>query len=148
MLFKEAHHDHSSQYLIESWIYTFTSTSTQTVGEGHRQFLDVPYMKLTLAMNPVSLNSMQKFITFKKTKQEKAYKLWGELHCLLDKSPTVNFFHGVIIINVAFIIYHWKGQPFFYLKQFLFLIFIQLREEVMIFLKSSYKKIRVISFPW
>ena len=36
--------------------------------------------------------------------------------------------------DVHVIIYHWKGQPFFYLKQ---LIFIQLREEVMIFLKPS-----------
>ena len=57
-----------------SQIYTFTSTSTQTVGEDQRQFLDVPYVKLTLALNSV------------------------------------------------------------------FLIFIQLREEVMIFLKPSYQK--------
>ena len=49
------------------------STSTQTVGEGQRQFFDVPYVKLTLAMNPVLLNSTQKFIRFKKTKEEKAY---------------------------------------------------------------------------
>ena len=34
----------SDGYLIE----TFTSTSIQTVGEGQRQFLDVPYVKLTL----------------------------------------------------------------------------------------------------
>ena len=69
MLFKEAHHDHLSQYLIGSSIYTFTPTSTQTVGEGQRQFLDVPYVKLTLAVNSVLLSSMQKFITFiEKTK--------------------------------------------------------------------------------
>ena len=55
------------------------------------------------------------------------------------------FFHGVITINVPAIIYHWKGQPLFYLKQFFFLIFIELKEEVMIFLKSSYKKIIVIT---
>ena len=29
------------QFLMWSEIYTFTSTSTQTVGEGQRQFLDV-----------------------------------------------------------------------------------------------------------
>ena len=39
------------------YLYWFTSTSTQTVGEGQGQFLDVPYVKLTLAMNPVLLNS-------------------------------------------------------------------------------------------
>ena len=64
MLFKEAYHDHSSQYLIRSSIYTFTATPTETVGEGPRQFLDVPYVKLTFAVNSVLLNSMQKFITF------------------------------------------------------------------------------------
>ena len=57
MLFKEAYHDHSSQYLIGSSIYTFTPTSAQTVGEGQRQVLDV-YYKL-----------VQKFIIFiEKTK--------------------------------------------------------------------------------
>ena len=35
--------------------YTFTSTSTQTVGEGQGQILDVPYVKITLAMNSCSL---------------------------------------------------------------------------------------------
>ena len=64
MLFKEAYHDHSSQYLIGSSIYTFTPTSAQTVGEGQRQFSDVHSVKLTLAVNSVLLNSMQKFITF------------------------------------------------------------------------------------
>ena len=54
----------SSHYLIGSSIYTFTPTSTQTVGEGQSQFLDVPYVKLTLAVNSVLLSSMQKFITF------------------------------------------------------------------------------------
>ena len=53
MLFKEAYHDHSSQYLIGSSIYTFTPTSAQSVGEGQRQVLDVYYVKL-----------MQKFMTF------------------------------------------------------------------------------------
>ena len=58
MLFKEAYHDHSSQYLIGSSIYTFTPTSAQTVGEGQRQVLDVYFVKL-----------MQKFIIFiEKTK--------------------------------------------------------------------------------
>ena len=64
MLFKEACHDHSSQYLTGSSIYTFTPTSTQTVGKGQRQFLDVPYVKLTFAVNSILLNSMQKLITF------------------------------------------------------------------------------------
>ena len=45
-----------------------TSTSTQTVGEGQRQFLDVPYVKLTLAVNSVLLNSIQKFKAFKEKK--------------------------------------------------------------------------------
>ena len=72
MLFKEAYHDHSSQYM-GSQIYTFTSTSTETVGEGQRQFLDAPCVKLTLAMDSVLLNSMRKFITLKKSKQEKAH---------------------------------------------------------------------------
>ena len=55
-----------------SSIYTFTPTSTQTVGEGQRQFLDVPYVKHTFAVNSVLLNSMQKFITFIE-KKEKAH---------------------------------------------------------------------------
>ena len=63
---------------------------------------------------------------------------------ILQKSDFAHFFHGAIVINVHVIICHWKRQPFFYLKQFL--IFIQPREKVMIFLKTSYKKIRVI-FP-
>ena len=70
MLFKEAYHDHSSQYM-GSQIYTFTSTSTETVGEGQRQFLYVPYVKLTLAMDSVLLNSMQKFITLKKANKKR-----------------------------------------------------------------------------
>ena len=38
------------------------------------------------------------------------------IHCLFDNlSDFANIFHGVIIINVFVIIYHWKGQPFFYL---------------------------------
>ena len=41
----------------------FISTYTQTVEEVQRQFLDVPYVKLTLAMNSVLFNSMQKFKT-------------------------------------------------------------------------------------
>ena len=70
MLFKEAYHDHSSQYM-GSEIYTFTSTSIETVGEGQRQFLDVPYVKLTLAMDSVLLNSMRKNITFKKANKKR-----------------------------------------------------------------------------
>ena len=39
-----------------------------------------------------------------------------QIHCLFDNlSDFANLFHGVIIINVLVIIYHWKGQPFFYL---------------------------------
>ena len=52
--------------LYGSQIYTFTSTSTETVGEGQIQFLDVAYVKLTLAMDSVLLNSMREFITLKK----------------------------------------------------------------------------------
>ena len=65
MLFKEPYHDHSSQYM-GSQIDTFTSTSTETVVEGQIQFLDFLYVKLTLAMDSVLLNSMRKFITLKK----------------------------------------------------------------------------------
>ena len=50
-----------SDRIINLYLYT---TSTQTKGEGQRQFLDVPYVKLTLAVNSVLLTSMQKFITF------------------------------------------------------------------------------------
>ena len=45
-------------------VFDRVSTSTQTVGEGQRQFLDFPYVKLTLAVDSVLLSSMQKFITF------------------------------------------------------------------------------------
>ena len=55
-----------SDRVINLYLYT---NITQTVGEGQRQFLDVPYVKLTLAVNSVLLSSMQKFITFiEKTK--------------------------------------------------------------------------------
>ena len=84
-------------------------------------------------MNSVLLNSMQKFIKlFKKKKSH------FEVNTLFiwQKSDFANFFHGVIVINVHVIIYHWKGHPFFYLKQFL-KIFIELREEVMIFFKAK-----------
>ena len=77
MLFKEVQQDHSSSYLKRSYICTFTSTSTQTVGEGQGQILDVPYVKITLAMNSVLLTSMQQIRTLKKKKQEKG-SLWGE----------------------------------------------------------------------
>ena len=66
------------------------------------------------------------------------------IHCLFDNlSNFANLFHGVIIINVLVITYHWKGQPFFYLIFFLFLI--QFRKEVLIFFKAKLLKIRVIS---
>ena len=48
-----------------------------------------------------------------------------------------NFY--AMLCDVHVIIYHCKGQPFFYLKQ---LIFSQLKEEVMIFFKPSYKNKR------
>ena len=54
-----------------SYIYTFTSTSTQTVGESQGQILGVPYVKITLSMNSVLLTSMQKFRTLRKKNQEK-----------------------------------------------------------------------------
>ena len=100
MLFKEAHHDHLSQYLMGSQIYTFISTSTQTVGEGQRQFLDVPYAKPTLCNELCFAQFHAKIHTIKKNKQEKA-------HC---EGNTL--FIGVIIINVYVIIYNWKGHPF------------------------------------
>ena len=71
MLFKEVYHDHSSQY-TGSQIYTFTSTSTETVGEGQRQFLDVPYVKLTLAMDCFA-QFHAKIHNIKKSKQQKAH---------------------------------------------------------------------------
>ena len=82
MLFKEAYHDHSSQYM-GSRIYTFTSTSTETVGEGQIQFLDVPYVKLTLAMDSVLLNSIRKFITLEKANKKATVetRLQGLLEC-------------------------------------------------------------------
>ena len=61
-----------------SQIYTFTSTSTETVGEGPRQFLDVPYVKLTLAMDSVLLNSMRKFITLRKANKKRL--IWTLIH--------------------------------------------------------------------
>ena len=104
MLFKEAHHDHISQYLMGSSIYTFISTSTQTVGEGQIQFLDVPYVKPTLCNELCfpQFHAKIHIINKKKKKQEKAY-------CEVN-----TLFIGVIIINVYVIIYHWKGQPFIY----------------------------------
>ena len=73
-----------------------------------------------------------------KKKHEKAHCGVSTLF-LWQKSDPANFFHAVFIVSVYVIIYHLKGQPFFYLK--IFLIFIQLREEVVIyFLKPSYKR--------
>ena len=46
-------------------LYLYINIHRDT-GEGQRQFLDVSYIKLTLAMDSVLLNSMQKFITLKK----------------------------------------------------------------------------------
>ena len=69
MLFKEAYHDHSSQYM-GSQIYTFTSTFIETVDEGERQFLDVPYVKL----NGLCFAQFHaKIHNIKKSKQEKAH---------------------------------------------------------------------------
>ena len=120
MLFKEAHQYHSSQYLMGSLIYTFTSTSTQTVGEGQRQFLDVPDVNLTLFC-PLSL---------KKSKQEMVHYELNTL-CLFNKSLTLQIL-GVSIINVHVIIYQWKGQPCIDLKIIFSYVF-QLGEEVVFF---------------
>ena len=72
MLFKEPYHDHSSQ-CMGSQSYTFTSTSTETVDEGQIQFLDVPYVKLTLAMDSCFAQFHAKIHNIKKSKQEKAH---------------------------------------------------------------------------
>ena len=103
MLFKEAYHDHSSQYMMGSQLYTFTSTSTERVGEGQRQFLGVPYAKLTLAMD--SFAQFHAKIHNIKKQQEKAHFLVNT-QIFFQKSDFGNFFHGVIIINVHVIIYH------------------------------------------
>ena len=73
----------------------------------------------------------------KKSKQEKAH---FEVNTLIfwQKADFMNFFHGVIIINVHVIIYHWKGQPFFCLKQFFFLFLFNLWTKLWLFLKPSY----------
>ena len=59
----------SDGYLIE----TFTSTPTQTVGEGQRQILDVPYVKLTLWNELLFCSIPCKIYKIIKTKQEKAH---------------------------------------------------------------------------
>ena len=105
MLLKEAYHDHSSQYMMGSQIYTFTSTSTERVSEGQRQFLGVPYVKLTLAMDSVFAQFHAKIHNIKKKQQEKAHFQVNTL-IFFQKSDFGNFFHGVIIINVHVIIYH------------------------------------------
>ena len=80
----------------------------------------------------------------KRTKQEKAYYEVSTLF-IWQKSDSARFFQAVIIVSIHGIIYQWKVQPFFYLKQF-FLNFIQHREEVLIcFLKPSNKN--VSDFP-
>ena len=66
------------------------------------------------------------------------------IHCLFDNlSDFANLFYGVIIIKVHVIIYHLKGQSFFY--QIFFLFLIQFEKEVLIFFKAELLKIRVIS---
>ena len=90
MLFKEAYHDHSSQYMMGSQIYIFTSTSTETVGEGQRQILGVPYVKLTLAMDSCFAQFHAKIHNIKK-KQEKA-------HCQVN---TLIFFFLSLALGVV-----------------------------------------------
>ena len=68
----------------ESQIYTFASTSTETVGEVQIQFSYVPYVKLTLAMDSILLNSMREFITLKK-KQTRKGLFCGEYTNFLTK---------------------------------------------------------------
>ena len=76
------------------------------MGEGQRQIFNVLYVKITLAKNSVLLTSMQIFKTFKKKKkQEKAHYEVNTLF-IWENSDSVNFFHGVIVINVHVIIYH------------------------------------------
>ena len=117
----------------------------ETVDEGQIQFLDVPYVKLTLAMDSCFAQFHAKIHNIKKSKQEKAHY---EVNTLIfwQKADFGNFFHGVIIINVHVIIYHWKGQPFFCLKQFFFL-FIQLMDEVMIIFKAKLSDNLTLFFP-
>ena len=126
MLIKEAHHNLKASI---SWGPKFKSRSTQTVGEGQRQFLDVPYVKPTICNELCFAQFHAKIHKIKKTKQEKD-------HCEVN-----TLFIGVNIINFYVIIYHWKGQPF--ICEASKTIFIRLREEVITF--ERYKKIRVIS---
>ena len=58
--------------------------------------------------------------------------IWG-------KSDFSIFFHGVIIMNVHVIIYHWKGQPFFYLKQIFFLFLFNVGKKFWFFSSQDIK---------
>ena len=77
-----------------SLIHTFTSTSTQTVGEGQRQILDVLYVKITLAINSVLLTSMQILRTLKIKKTNKQENAHYEVNTLFirESSDSANFF--------------------------------------------------------
>ena len=46
-------------------LYLYINIHTDSGREVQRQYLNVPYVKITLAMNSVLLNSMQKFKTRK-----------------------------------------------------------------------------------
>ena len=76
------------------------------MGEGQRQFLDVPYVTPTLCNELYVAQFHAKIHKIEKKKTKK------KSHC------EVNIL--LIIINGYFIIYHSKGQPFRYLKQFFF----------------------------
>ena len=128
MLFKEAHHDHSSQNLKGSYIFTFTSTFTQTVREGQRQFLDVPFVILTRCNELCFAQFHAKIHNIKKKKKNKKRFIVMGMHCLFHKSLTLRIF-GVIIVNV-YLTYHLERQSYIYqVSKTIFFIIIQLREE-------------------
>ena len=128
-----------------SQIYTFTSTSTETVGEGQIQFLDVPYVKLTLAMDSVLLNSMRKFITLKK-KQTRKGSFWGEYTNFLTKGWLWEFFSWCYNKCSC---HHksLKRATILLPKAIFFLIFIQLMDEVMIVFKAKLSDNLTLFFP-
>ena len=128
-----------------SQIYTFTSTSTETVGEGQIQFLEVPYVKLTLAMDSVLLNSMRKFITLKK--QTRKGSFWGEYTNFLTKGWLWEFFSWCYYNKCSCHHISLKRATILLPKTIFFLIFIQLMDEVMIIFKAKLSDNLTLFFP-
>ena len=129
-----------------SQIYTFTSTPTETVGEGQRQFLDVPYVKLTVAMDSVLLNSMRKFITLKKKQTRKGYFEMNTL-IFLTKGWLCEYFSWCNYNKCSCHHISLKRATILLLKTIFFLIFIQLMDEVMIIFKAKLSDNFTLFFP-